>query len=235
MSGADAKAGDEGFLVNAVGAVFQALRALSPLSILNWLVLRHFDRGVRVAAVDTWIILNFLAAFAAGLAVALALPVTPGLAIAVGVWAAWRLYEIIIVQINVLLFDPYFHRRAFLAGKVSEPYRLRGRYRLVVALMANFIEIALWYAAAYFHLHKLGQLKIDGPNPEGLAGLALLFQQCLRALVTFDVSQFVAASGTLAFVLVIMQSFIGMFMTIVMLARFVSLLPAPQAESDPRD
>jgi hypothetical protein len=235
MSGAEAKAGDEGFLVNAVGAMFQALRALSPLSILNWLVLRHFGRGVRVAAVDIWIILNFLAALAAGLAVALERPVPAAIAIAVGAWAAWRLYEIVIVQINVLLFDPYFHRKRFLAGKEPEPYKLRGRYRLVVALMANFIEIALWYAAAYYHLHNLGQLEFEGANPEGLAGLALLFQQCLRALVTFDVSQFVAASGTLAFVLVILQSFIGMFMTIVMLARFVSLLPAPQAESDARD
>lgn len=224
--------GDEGPLVNVVGAVFQFLKALTPISILRATVLRGRSKAFLDNFTDFWIVLRLGASLAAAIVVALKPDWPTWAPLAVGLFAAYSLFDVIIIQVNVLLFDPYFHRKAFLAGKVPKPYALRGRYRLLLALLANFLEIGFWYTAAYLYLSDAGQLSVEAFDANGLAALPLMFQECMRALITFDVSSFESEQGTLAFNLVIIQSFVGMFMTIVMLARVVSLLPTPKADSD---
>lgn len=224
--------GDEGALVNICGAIFQALKVVTPLSLLSATLFRGRSKTFRSNVVDIWIVFNFFVSIAAAIAAALNTDLPNWLPLGLGIYAAYRLYDIIVIQVNVLLFDPYFHQKKFLKGEVDKPYALRGRYRLVLALLANFFEIGFWYSAAYLFLQRLGQLSIEGVDATGLSVLPLVFQQSIRALVTFDVSAFAVDQGTPAYGLVILQSFVGMFMTIVMLARVVSLLPAPRADSD---
>ncbi len=226
--------GDEGILVNSTGALFQFLKTLTPLALLNATAFKGRSRSFRSALVDSWIILNFGLALAAAILAALNVTLLSWLPAAVGIYAAYRLYDILIVQVNVLVFDPYFHQRKFLRGEVDQPYSLRGRYRLLIAVLMNFFEIGLWYSAAYLHLRQIGELVIAGVDADGIVSLPIVFQQCMRALVTFDISVFSAHQGSLSLTLIVLQSFIGMFMTVVMLARIISLLPPPNADSDPK-
>lgn len=54
-----------------------------------------------------------------------------------------RVFEIIIYQINVLLFDEY---RCKIQGK---DYKIRGYRRMIINLFSNFVEITFWFASSY--------------------------------------------------------------------------------------
>jgi hypothetical protein len=63
--------GDEGILVNSTGALFQFLKTLTPLALLNATAFKGRSRSFRSALVDSWIILNFGLALAAAILAAL--------------------------------------------------------------------------------------------------------------------------------------------------------------------
>ena len=134
-------------------------------------------------------------------------------------WGTWRVFAIITIQINLLLFDEY---REMKAGK---PYRIRGFRRLIILLLQNYVEVIFWFAVLYRNMNW--GLATIGVNVDSfLVSLNFSFV----TMTSFGHSSVFPQEGTPAWILMLVQSAIGIFMALLVLSRFVSLIPKPKSE-----
>jgi hypothetical protein len=131
-------------------------------------------------------------------------------------YAGIRIFEIAIYQINVLLFDEYR------AEKASQKYAVGGFRRIVLLLLHNYIEVLCWFALFYRNLSFLFDSKhilLDS------LGGSLYF-----SLVTMSTLGYgdITPKERGGLFLVFTQISIGIFMALLILARFISLLPKPK-------
>ena len=199
------------FIVETWSKVFSILRWISPFQIIRILI--PATRG-SYRFVDGWVLGNLLLSIVLFLICS-----APSLrwweAIAIG-YGGIRVSEVFIYQINVLLFDEY---RARKAGKT---YALRGFRRLVILLLHNYVEIIFWFALFYRNLDwafETGKITLDS----FLGSLNFSFV----TMTTFGYST-IFPKETLGGILTLIQSVIGLFMALLILARFISLIPTPQ-------
>lgn len=125
-------------------------------------------------------------------------------------YGAIRVFEVLIYQINVLLF-----------ADVVRSFR-----RIVILLLHNYVEIIFWFALFYRN--------IDWAFETGGVALDSFFAPLKFSFVTMTTFGYTAISPkeTLGDLLVIIQSAIGLFMTLLILARFISLLPSPETRDE---
>jgi len=199
------------FIVELWSRVFSALRWLSPFQLIRTCI--PASRGSYVF-VDAWVLGNFLLSV-----LLLVICSAPGLRwwelIAI-VYGATRVVETVIYQINVLLFDEYR------AKKARRPYALRGFRRIVILSLHNYIEIIFWFAIIYRNLNWAFQV--------GGAAFVSFFESFKLSFVTMTTfgQTGVSPKGILGEMLIFLQSAIGLFMALVVLARFISLIPIPE-------
>lgn len=121
-----------------------------------------------------------------------------------------RVFEIIIYQINVLLFDEY---RARKSGK---NYQIRGYRRMIINLFTNFIEITFWFASTYaVYLTSISDQEMS---------IAHLIYSSFSTITTFGISELTIKNDTGLFILWF-QSIAGLLMTLLSISRFIGLLP----------
>ncbi|AMO67894.1 hypothetical protein DOK_02686 [gamma proteobacterium BDW918] len=136
----------------------------------------------------------------------------------IAAYALLRVFEVIVYQTNVLLFDEY---RATKAGK---EYALHGYRRMVVLLMQNYFEIIFWFAAQYIFFNDLFSFAVEGSH-ESVFGAIYTSFVVMTSFGYYNVTPL----GVLAYSLVIGQAMIGLFMTLLSLARFIGLIPTPKS------
>lgn len=132
-------------------------------------------------------------------------------------WVGWvfciysilRTFEIVVYQINVLLFDP-------IKSGISQ-YRIKSATRMVILLMCNIIEYILFFSVIYLFL-----LSSDGGNMSMIEVVVESFTTFTSINSPVDIPH--PGLMSIAFI----ESVIGVFMNLICLARFVSLLPAVQ-------
>lgn len=124
------------------------------------------------------------------------------------IYAAIRILEIIIYQINVLLFHPY---RA-LEKEGENKYELQSPHRSVVLLGHNFIEIILWFTAVsdYFSETKSSFLQI-------------IMDNTIR-VITFNYEIPPNGSSNLQYV-IFAEVLCGIILVVISLAKFIGELP----------
>lgn len=195
-------------------SVFQVLRQIFPplrsnYAVVDAYVTVHTFGALIILAVVTWRRDE---------------PVT-GLYVAVLVYALLRIFEIAVYQVNVLLFDEYR------AQKRGIPYVLRGYRRIVILLLHNYLELVGWFGVIYVYLYRSGDIMLTDGMAEPT--FALVFRESLLMMVSFSAEKSDAGSS-LGIVLLSVHSIVGLLMTLLVLARAVSLLPAP-ASLDPTE
>ena len=127
-----------------------------------------------------------------------------------------RVFEVFIYQINVLLFDEY---RAKKAGKT---YVLGGFRRLVILLLLNYVEIIFWFALFYRNfIWAFETAKIN------LNSVLVYINFSFTTMTTFGYSTMLPKHNS-GYILILIQSVIGLFMALLILARFISLIPMPK-------
>lgn len=135
-----------------------------------------------------------------------------------GLWIAayglLRTFELVVYQVNVLLFDEY---RAKKAGRA---YQIRGYRRMVILLIHNYFETVVWFACAHFLLAHWNWIELTG---NGLLGS---LREALTLMVAFSFNGG-AALNQMGQLILLFQAAVGVLMTLVMLARFISILPTP--------
>lgn len=126
-----------------------------------------------------------------------------------------RVFEIIVYQLNVLLFDQY--RKT----KEEEGYRIHSAVRMVILLLHNYIEIIFWFTTMILCLSFLYNYPIPISWGEFVKSNVL-------CITTFN-SEALSSSGVISLSriskLVFYEILSGLIMTLLSLARFISLLP----------
>jgi hypothetical protein len=203
----DAPGGSESFVVRFWERVFAALAWVSLFRILRTVVPRV--RGS--AAAEVWVMGHTVLAFGS-LVAAVTWP-TAAATLALAVYGMVRVFEISVYQTNVLLFDWYRARRR------GDTYRVQGLLRMVILLLHNYAEIVAWFATAYV---VIGARSVDIPEQRSVIGA---LYGSFQTMVSLGPGQIVHHDST-GMLLVWAQSLVGLLMTILVLARFISMLPS---------
>lgn len=127
-----------------------------------------------------------------------------------------RVFEIVVTQINILLFDQYRNKEK------GQSYALRSYGRSIILLIHNYIEIIGWYALTYYVFIS-----------DFISGQIGVFQIIYSSFITMaSFSSELSPATNVGIFIVTSQAFIGLFMTLVSLARFISILPKPDTKDE---
>jgi hypothetical protein len=178
-------------------------------------------RPTSYAFVDLYVMANALVALATLIIASLRHAEPVGWLLIVFVcYGVARVFEIVVYQVNVLLFDEY---RAF---QENREYKVRSFRRLVLLLLHNYLEVLCWFGVFYLFFYRSGDLKLTQP-----VEFFTIFRESLLMMIAFSPERNdpTTALGVLALTV---HSFVGIFMTVIVLARFLALLPAPASRDD---
>lgn len=199
------------FIVEFWSSIFGILAKVSVFT----LVRKVFPSAITARFVDVWVLSHLvLSMVAVVVAVYSPYPVLGYLFMGYGFL---RTFEIVVYQTNVLLFDEY---RVVKAGG---EYRLEGYRRIVLLLLHNYFEIILWLACTYTVMAADFEHK-------WLPGTGTVFGGIYSSFITmtsfgdFDL----LPKSTMAASVLLFHATVGLFMTLLSLARFISLIPAPK-------
>jgi hypothetical protein len=122
-----------------------------------------------------------------------------------------RVFECVIYLTSVMIFPR--------ANKGQ--YDILSPRRSIILLICNYLEIIFWFAFWYSMLRRTGRLVVDAP----FVPIAIL-----RESLTLMVANWTGAFTNmtrLTWVVITLQDFIGLFMTITIVTKFMSQLPQP--------
>lgn len=199
------------FLVDFWTWSLQKLEMLSVFYIIRNILFPHFTKG-NYRFIDAWLLGHTALAFIYVL-IANQQWVMVGFKYGLLIYGCIRMFEILIYQLNVILVHPYN----------SVNYSLNSYRRMTIALIHNFIEIIFWFAGTFITL----QFITDSTVP-------LAVYTSFTHMVSYSMELDDSKWTILAIFILQFQAAIGVFMTVLSLARFVSLFPQP-ASLDPKE
>ncbi|MBH9967957.1 hypothetical protein [[Bacillus] enclensis] len=191
-------------------SLFEWLRILAK----KWTVLRFVTTHTFV---DMWVLFHFFLSFSSILIMKYS-GYAP-LHVSLVIYGSLRILEIFVYQINVLLFDEY---RAQVRGR---NYILKSTRRMVLLLLHNFIEIIFWFGSTYILFTDNFSV-----NLRDFSVVEIIYLSFIR-MTNFGSSPLNYTSST-GLQLLWFQSIIGLFMTLIVLARFLGTLPSPKTFDD---
>ena len=199
------------FIVEFWSSIFGILAKVSVFT----LVRKLFPSAITARFVDFWVLSHLvLSMVAVVVAVYSPYPVMGYLFMGYGFL---RTFEIVVYQTNVLLFDEY---RVVKAGG---EYRLEGYRRIVLLLLHNYFEIILWLACTYTVMATDFEHKWQPGTGTVFGGIFSSFIT-MTSFGDFDL----LPKSTMAASVLLFHATVGLFMTLLSLARFISLIPAPK-------
>lgn len=129
------------------------------------------------------------------------------------VYAFLRTFELFVYQINVLLFDP-------IKSGLSK-YRIKSATRTILLLICNIFEYVLWFSVVYIFMYKAKGQSVDS--------VKIVFESISTLTTISSPNEFSDFEKGIDITLIAyIESVIGIFMNIVCLARFISMLPPVQ-------
>ena len=194
--------------------IFYILSFLSIFILIKWVLKKTTKLNDIYQVVDIWVLFNFFLALCSIFVVKyLNIHLLSYILIAYGFA---RVFEIIICQINILLFDEYR------AKKKKNEYLIRGYRRMVVNLLSNFTEVIFWFSASYccFFVEHFS----NGYDPSILQILFTSFSYTTG----FGLSDLISMAKISDFGVCILyfQSIAGLIMALISISRFISFLPS---------
>jgi len=117
-------------------------------------------------------------------------------------WAVIRIYDVTVYQLKVLLFSE----------------KISSYPRLVILLLLNYVEVVFWFASLYRFTN--GFFETSGANLDSFF-VSLNFS--FHTMTTFGYTTISPREGNLGGILTLIQSAIGLFMALLILARFMNL------------
>jgi len=130
-------------------------------------------------------------------------------------YAVIRVFEVIIYQLNVLLFDPYR------AEKKGKQYKIKSASRMVLLLLHNYVEIMFWYATMMLSLKVLVNVELTQTLPHYIRASIL----CIATLDKSPLLELVDSNIYFLSNLAFFQVLSGLIMTLISIARFINILP----------
>ncbi|AZG34086.1 MULTISPECIES: hypothetical protein [Shewanella] len=200
------------FIVNFWEVVFRYLGKISFFNFVRWM----FPKAKTGFFSEVWALSHVFLSIASVPAVLYIK--NDIISFCIAIYALLRVFEVVIYQINVLLFDEY---RAIKSGG---SYALHGYRRMIILLIQNYFEIIFWFAAQYIFFQDMFGFTVAG-SQESILGAIYTSFVVMTSFGFYNVTPL----GVLAYTLVIGQAMIGLFMTLLSLARFIGLIPNPKS------
>lgn len=198
------------FIVKIFSAIFLGLKWISCKEILFRLILR---RKVFYASVEIYALTTFIISFIS--LVVLSFCQSHPLQIFIILLAGISIFEILVAQINILLFD---HYRALEKGR---QYALRSYRRIIILLVINYFEIITWFATIYRIFNYLFESKSIS-----LDTIISSLYFSIQTITTLGYGE-IHPNSLMGCGLVSLQTIIGLFMALMMISRFINLIPTP--------
>ena len=179
-------------------------------NMLPFSLLRRFGKIRKIKNFsDYWVVAHFILSFSMIYLITASIDIRLK-ALIVG-YAAIRVLEILVYQINVLLFHPY---QAYLDKQ--RYYKVSNPYRSVILLFHNFGEVIFWFTVINrFFGYGSNQLVTE------------LMNNAIRVF-TFDYEKMTSDNWFQAVIFIEVLS--GLILTIVSLAKFIGELPHTHIE-----
>ena len=221
---------DEGFIVPVFYFLFTFFEKISLFSIIRavckYIHKKRNKKGKAFVSTyifpEIWVVVNMIWAVIAGKL--LKIVDNKCVVYAIVAYAAWRIFEMFIYQINVILFHPlkgYFSPNAYI-GRFKKKsinsqkggYQIKSATRSVLMFILNMIEYVLQFAVVY--------IAFDGiENCNSVLGNLL---GSFEIFMNLDSSKSFLHDKSIM-VIVKFETILGLFMNILCLARFVGMLP----------
>lgn len=199
------------FIVEFWSRVFEKLSYISTFTIVR----AAFPKAARTYGfVDAWVLAHLFLSVASVFVVAF--DDFWWISFLLVMYGSVRVVEITVYQINVLLFDEYRAR------KQKAEYSVRGYRRLVLLLLHNYFEIVFWFSCSYIFFAESFIYKWSG----GYRNAPGAVYSSFIAMSTFGEFN-LTPKDVFGAIIIFLQSICGLFMTLLSLARFISLLPSP--------
>lgn len=201
------KTGDS-FVLAAITAAASHLYRLTPFAVAERVL--FCGAPTSFFFVDLWVLSNL------GIGVVAWLLMSPTIG---GMWqwllvvyGAWRVFDVCVYNLRVILGAH---------SKIPEPNTVRSTRRSLLLGLLNYIEVLFWFAAFYrFISASFGQ------NSDFVSTVTGSFYFSILTMATYgDITPSTIATRWL----VAVHLAIALFLTLIVLARFVSLLPRPKS------
>lgn len=122
----------------------------------------------------------------------------------------------VVYQARVVLFDPFRQPR------LTSDYAVRSYRRIVILALHNYSEVILWFASMYcYWRHWFG----PGPNSLATAREAVYYSMLTMTTLGYGDIQPLIDNGRS---IVTIQLMVAVFMTLIIVTRFVGYLPRPR-------
>ena len=177
--------------------------------------------------VEVWVSVHTILALGALVFITTGLTtVTENLFILIVAYGCLRVFEMVVYQINVLLFDEYRNLKERKSDPTVEPYKVRSFRRLVLLLLHNYFEVLCWFALFYVYFNMQNHLSMQ----DGVSLIAVV-RESLVMMIAFgpEANKAISLKGQ---VILTVHSFVGVYMTVIVLSRFLALLPSPQSKDE---
>jgi membrane-associated HD superfamily phosphohydrolase len=184
--------------------------------------LREKDRQFKF--IELWVLLNFVVSFILLFVYYFALygHSVYYWDIALLIYLSVRVFEIVIYQVNVLLFD---EKRDKGLGK---QYTVKSYRRLIILLIHNYVEIIFWFGIIY----EIFFTDFVSDANDSIS-IFQIINFSFVMMTTFGLSS-IKPQTEFVTLITLMQSLIGLFMSLIILSRFISFLPVPKSD-DPHE
>jgi hypothetical protein len=138
-----------------------------------------------------------------------------GIATVVIVLSFWRIIETSSFHLNMLISR---------VGRPGGVPTVASYERSFVLMLLNYVEVTLWFATWYSIAAR--QAVLVGPSPLPLS----IFRESLAMMLVNTSGLFQPTSSCLLWAAMCFQSVIGLFLTIVVVARTLTMLPVPRED-----
>lgn len=198
------------FIVGFWARIFSLLRWISLFQVVSFCSRKFFNKRITYGFVDIWVVGNL----ALSLLFVWIVSYTNRSVLwtILLIYGFMRVFEVIVYQTNVLLFD---HLRG------GSNYTVRSYRRIVILLLHNFCEIILWFAASYIVLAN------SFINTDSMSMLSTIYSSFVIT-TGFGITK-LEPNSSIGLYIIWAQSFSGLFLTLVSLSRFIGLLPTPKS------
>lgn len=206
------------FILRFYARVFQVLRSFT----LSNILIRYIPSRCHHRFVDIYVLANL--AIAVVCLVACSFESTGvRFELAVKLYAWYRLFEVLVLYSNHIIFDEY---RALRDGKTDHP-KLNYRRALVMALH-SYLEIIVWFAVL-FTIYESNFHKPDFAKTHPLLTPTGSVYYSVVTITTLGYGEILPKTD-FARLLVTFETLIGVSFALVLLARLVGLVPATKRE-----
>ncbi|GEM_PF-822242 len=194
-------------LVEIWVSILGFLKKISVFTIVEKCILEKITQQEKQRFIDIWVITHTFLAFTF-VVISYVDNVNIIVKYCFVAYGSLRIFEILIYQLNVMLVNPY----------ETTNYKLNSYRRMTIALIHNFFEIVFWFAGTYLTFQFINDMT---------PGDAIYHS--FTHMVTYSLT--IDSNKWSIFTLIVLQSqaLMGVFMTLISLARFISLFPQPKS------